>query len=115
MKRDSVWVGEITVLWSRGQENEGSCLERGDLCPFNGPVAPSCSSYSFNTDIVKIKFGGVYQKKKKPTQIHRIVSFEARKNLCVTHPESSSPVPESQQSCMWWTYMHAGKTFIYIE
>lgn len=25
---------------------------------------PSCSSYFFNTDIVKIKFGGVYQKAK---------------------------------------------------
>lgn len=29
---------------------------------------PSCSSYFFNTDIVKIKFGGVYQKKKTKTK-----------------------------------------------
>lgn len=63
MKRDSVWVGEIT---KNGQFPLVSGTERGYLCPFYGPVAPppSCSSYFFNTDIVKIKFGGVYQKKK---------------------------------------------------
>lgn len=63
MKRDPVWVGEIT---KNGQFPLVSETERGYLCPFYGPVAsPSCSSYFFNTDIVKIKFGGVYQKKNK--------------------------------------------------
>lgn len=49
--------------------------ERGYLCPFYGPVAsPSCSSYFFNTDIVKIKFGGVYHKKQNQ---HRYIELLA--------------------------------------